>query len=113
MDEERQAQSERKQFKEDPRYKQCNKEALIMLGLGVANLIWWFAWGYGLGLRDPAEYSYVMGFPLWFFMSCIVGGILFVVLTIIIVNKYFVDMPLDRLDEEEAKKYEEGINNDR
>jgi len=102
--------SAKKTFMEDPRYKQCNKEAIIVCVLGIANLIWWFAWGYGLGLRDPSEYSYVMGFPMWFFMSCIVGGLLFVGLTILIVYKYFKDMPLDKLDPEEAKKYEEGMD---
>ena len=60
-------------FVEDPRYKQCNKEALLGLGLGLLNLVWWFAWGYGLGLKPPEEYTYVLGFPLWFFISCIAG----------------------------------------
>ena len=40
-------------FIEDPRYKQCNREALMGLGLGIANFIWWFVWGYGLGSRPP------------------------------------------------------------
>lgn len=92
------------EFIEDPRYKQCNKEALMGLGLGILNLIWWYVWGYGLGSKPPEEYSYVMGLPLWFFMSCIVGAILFTVLAIVMVTKYFKDMPLGKLDSEEAKK---------
>ncbi|SDK86654.1 YhdT family protein [Natronincola ferrireducens] len=91
-------------FIEDPRYKQCNKEALMGLGLGILNLIWWFVWGYGLGSKSPETYSYVLGMPLWFFMSCIVGAILFSALAIIMVTKYFKDMPLGRINPEEVKK---------
>ena len=39
-------------FVEDPRYRQCNKEALMGLGLGLLNLLWWFAWGYGAGSQS-------------------------------------------------------------
>ncbi|MDW7650654.1 MAG: YhdT family protein [Bacillota bacterium] len=95
-------------FIEDPRYRQCNREALLGLGLGLANFIWWFVWGYGLGSGPPEEYIYVMGFPLWFFMSCIVGAVLFSVLAIVMVRKYFVDMPLGQLDEDEVKEMQEA-----
>lgn len=91
-------------FVEDPRYKQCNKEALMGIGLGIANLVWWFVWGYGLGSKPPEEYTYVMGLPMWFFMSCVVGAILFSVLTIIMVTKFFKDMPLDKVDVDELEK---------
>jgi len=96
-------------FKEDPRYKQCNKEALLGLGLGILNLIWWFVWGYGLGSRPVAEYTYILGFPAWFFMSSIVGAALFTILAIIVVNKYYKDLPLGILTEEEALKLEEDL----
>lgn len=91
-------------FVEDPRYKQCNKEALMGIGLGIANLVWWFVWGYGLGSKPPEEYTYVMGLPMWFFMSCVVGAILFSVLAIIMVTKFFKDMPLDKVDVDELEK---------
>ncbi len=89
----------REEFIEDPRYKQCNKEALLGVGLGILNLIWWFVWGYGLGARNPEEYTYAFGFPMWFFMSSIVGSVLFSGLAIFMVQKYFKDMPLDKLEE--------------
>ena len=88
---------------EDPRYRQCNKEALLGLGLGILNLIWWFAWGYGLGAVSPERYSYIMGFPAWFFMSCIVGAVLFTALTIVLVKYFIQDMPLGDLTTEEIK----------
>lgn len=93
-------------MKEDPRYKQCNKEALICILLGVANFIWWFAWGYGLGNKDPEEYSFVLGFPLWFFMSSILGAVIFSLLAVILVKKYFKDFSLEELDED----FEEGFD---
>ncbi|MCW3489361.1 YhdT family protein [Dethiobacter alkaliphilus] len=95
-------------FVEDPRYKQCNREALLGLGLGIANFIWWFAWGYGFGSQPVEGYTYILGFPLWFFMSSIVGAILFTVLAIIMVRKYFRDMPLGPLEEDELKELQEG-----
>lgn len=92
---------------EDPRFKQCNKEALMGLGLGILNLIWWFGWGYGLGSKPISQYTYILGLPKWFFMSCIVGGILFSVLTVIMINKFFKNMSLDGLTKEEIEKYRE------
>ncbi|NLC12117.1 MAG: YhdT family protein [Firmicutes bacterium] len=94
------------ELKEDPRYKQCNREALWGLALGVANLVWWFAWGYGLGNKPPEEYTYILGFPSWFFMSCIAGAILFSLLAIAVVTFFFKDMPL-----EADEKYREQKEN--
>ncbi|QZY57259.1 YhdT family protein [Crassaminicella profunda] len=88
-------------FIEDPRYKQCNKEALMGIGLGILNLIWWYVFGYGLGSKAPEDYTYIMGLPMWFFMSCIVGAVLFSSLAIIMVSKFFKDMPLDKIDLED------------
>ncbi len=75
------------------------------LVLGIANLIWWFGFGYGLGSKPVSEYTYMFGFPSWFFMSCIVGGVLFSILTVIMINKFFKNMSLDGLSEDELKEY--------
>jgi len=91
-------------FEEDPRYRQCAREALIGLGLGVANLIWWFAWGYGLGSKPPEEYSYILGFPAWFFMSCVAGALLFTFLAAYVAVKYVKDTPLGEFEEIEETK---------
>lgn len=76
----------------------ANREALIGVGLALFNFIWWFGFAYGLGSKDPSEYSYVFGFPAWFFYSCVLGFIVMVVLIIILVNNFFVDVPIE--DEE-------------
>lgn len=100
-------------FMEDPRYKQCNREAKYGIGLGLANLVWWYGFGYGLGDRPVEEYTYVLGFPLWFFMSCIVGAGVFIALTFFMVDRLFKDMPLDRMTREEALEYIEENERDK
>lgn len=59
--------SNKKEFIEDPRYKQCNKEAIYAAILGILNVVWWYAWGYGLGSKPVEEYSYIMGLPTGLF----------------------------------------------
>ena len=92
-------------FFEDPRYKQCNKEAIYGAALGILNLAWWFIFGYGLGSKPVSEYRYILGFPAWFFMSCIVGSVVFIILTFLLVNKKLENMPLGRFSKEEAEEY--------
>ncbi len=98
---------------EDPRYSQCGREARAGLLLGLCNFLWWFAWGYGLGSQDPAEYTYIFGFPLWFFMSCLVGAVLFTGLAVFIVHYYYRDIPLEAMSEDEARAFKEVMHDDR
>lgn len=92
-------------YMEDPRYKQCNKEAMYGIILGLGNLIWWYAFGYGMGSKPVDEYTYILGFPAWFFMSCIAGAIVFIALTFLMVDKGLKDMPLGKFTQEEAEEY--------
>mgnify|MGYP001352874660 CR=1 FL=1 len=80
----------------------ANREALIGIGLAIFNFIWWFGFAYGLGSKDPSEYSYVLGFPAWFFYSCVLGFIVMVILVIIVVKKFFVVVPLDEEEQQES-----------
>ena len=77
------------------RFAQANREALITLGLFFGYFIWWYACAYGLGGGDPEKYSYVAGFPAWFFYSCIVGYPLMSLVLWLVVRLFFRDMPLD------------------
>lgn len=79
----------------DYRFKIANREALIGVGLVVFNFIWWYAFAYGLGSKDPSEYTYVFGLPAWFFYSCVLGFIIMAALVSIIVKCFFVDIPFD------------------
>lgn len=99
----------KKSFIEDPRYKQCNREAIYAVVLGLLNVAWWFAWGYGLGSKPVEDYSYIMGFPTWFFMSSIVGAILFTILTFLMVDKLFKNMTLEEMTEEELDEFSKEV----
>ena len=80
-------------FKE--KNKQINKEAKISIGIYLLFFVWWFVFAYGLGLRDVSEYTYVLGFPAWFFYSCIVGYILISIVIAIVVKKVFKEIEFD------------------
>lgn len=82
------------EFTEDPRYRIAAKEAWMAIFLFLLNFGWWFAFAYGLGAQPPQEYSYILGFPAWFFWSVIVGTIVFCVLAYIMVRFFYTDMPL-------------------
>ncbi|WP_226376927.1 YhdT family protein [Oceanobacillus halotolerans] len=85
----------------DHHRKIVNREALIGVGLVLFNFIWWFAFAYGLGGKDPSEYTYVFGLPAWFFYSCVLGFIIMSILVAIVVKKFFVEIPFD--EEEESQ----------
>lgn len=88
------------QFQEDPRFRIANREALMGVGLAIVNFLWWFGFAYGLGRKPPEEYTYIFGFPTWFFYSCIVGFILFSLLVFVMVKLFFVEVPFEDQQEE-------------
>ena len=91
-------------YMEDPRYKQCNREAMYGVILGLINVIIWFIGGYGLGSGPVESYTYIMGFPAWFFVSCILNAVVAIGGTIFIVKGKMRDMPLEPMTKEEAVK---------
>jgi len=96
------------EFTEDPRYKQAEKEAKIGIALFLLNFGWWFAFAYGLGSKPVEDYTYIFGFPSWFFFSAILGYPVFAILTIIMVKKFFKDMPLEPESESESESRPES-----
>lgn len=90
--------------KDDIRFKFAHREALIGVGLVIFNFIWWYGFAYGLGSKSPEEYTYILGFPAWFFYSCIVGVVVMSVLVIVVVKLWFVDIPLDTPEDGEGEK---------
>jgi uncharacterized membrane protein YhdT len=105
LEEAKKALTTKEGFLADPRYKQCNKEAIYGIVLGVFNFILWAVFGYGFGSGPAEDYKYILGLPLWFALSCILTPIVIIILTFVLVNK-MDDMPLDKFTEEEAIKYE-------
>jgi uncharacterized membrane protein YhdT len=86
---------------QDKRFKIANREALIGVVLVAINFAIWFGFAYGLGSGNPTEYTYVFGFPAWFFYSCIAGSIFMIVLIWITIKLFFKDIPFDHEEEEQ------------
>lgn len=83
---------------EDKRFKIANREALIGIGLVMINFGIWFGFAYGLGSGDPANYTYIWGFPAWFFYSCIAGTVFMIALLWLVLKLFFKDVPFDEED---------------
>ena len=86
----------------DPRFAQANKEALFSLAAFGLYFIWWFVSAYGLGEGDPDQYSFVFGFPSWFFYSCILGFPIISLVVWAMVRFVFRDMSLESTPEQES-----------
>jgi uncharacterized membrane protein YhdT len=82
-------------FVNDLRFQQANREALWAVGLAVLNFLWWYTTAYGFGSRPPENYTYVLGLPLWFMLSCVGGLVLFSLFSWLMVRLFFKEMPLD------------------
>lgn len=91
-------------FREDPRFKQCNKETIVMIILLALNMLWWYAFAYGLGSRPPSEYGFIFGLPDWFFWSCVVGYVVFSLAAFLAVRFFFKDVPLDDSDSSASRE---------
>ncbi len=85
---------------EKERNLQIRKEATYSWILYVAFFLWWYLTGYGIGGGDPANYTYVMGLPMWFFLSSVVGYVGFCIAAVIVVKTMFKDFDLDEVTEE-------------
>ncbi|NLP30711.1 MAG: YhdT family protein, partial [Clostridiales bacterium] len=44
---------------------------------------------------------YVLGLPMWFFISCVVGYVLFCVVSVLVVKLLFKDFDLEEVSDEE------------
>ncbi|MDO5114716.1 MAG: YhdT family protein [Synergistaceae bacterium] len=84
------------------------RETMIIIALYLLFFVWWYATAYGFG-DDPSQYDYILGFPEWFFYSCIVGyvGISFILW--IVIRLMFKDLPLDEEAREAEKEEEKNV----
>ncbi len=73
-----------------------NKEAKYTLILYFCYFLWSIISAYGLGSGSVEDYSYILGFPAWFFYSCIVAYPLCCVCVYILIKTVFKK---DKLDE--------------
>lgn len=82
-------------------FQQANLEVLISIALTILYFILWYGFAYGMGDKSIDSYTYVFGLPAWFFYSCVIGFIVFSFLVWIIVDRFFVEMPLNNEKDEE------------
>ncbi|WP_102691843.1 YhdT family protein [Rummeliibacillus pycnus] len=87
----------------DKRFKIAHREALIGIVLVIINFAIWFGFAYGLGSGDPKEYTYIFGFPAWFFYSCIAGTLFMILLIYVVIKFFFKDVPFDEEEDGEHK----------
>ena len=82
----------------DKRFIQANKEALWATALALCYFAWWYLSAYIPGDVPVEAYTYIFGFPTWFFLSCIVGFVLFSILAALMVATVFKDISLASSD---------------
>lgn len=90
-------------MKTDRRFRQANFEALCSVVLAVLFFVWWYAFAYGLGSGDPAQYRRVLGLPEWFFYSSVLGPVLFCLLAALMVKFLFKNVSLDQHEKEDGR----------
>ena len=81
------------------RYRIANREALIGIGLVIINFAIWYGFAYGLGSGDPEKYTYVLGFPAWFFYSCIAGTVFMIILIYFVIKFFFKEVDFEEEEE--------------
>ena len=81
-------------IKEDSRFKAAAKEAKTIFIFWIIMMVWTFGWAFWGNAQDPATYSYILGFPTWYFWSCLGAGFVFPGIGILIALK-LKDCPLD------------------
>ncbi|WP_042012208.1 YhdT family protein [Aeromonas fluvialis] len=72
------------------RFALARREAVFCL---LLTLLYFFAW-YGAAYFIPSQLE-LWGLPLWFLLSCMVMPLLFIVLCVLMVNRLFIEIPLD------------------
>ena len=72
------------------RFTLAHREAVFCL---LLTLLYFAAW-YGTAYFIPAEIE-LWGMPLWFLLSCMLMPLLFIGLCALMVDRLFIDIPLD------------------
>ncbi|MFQ2219207.1 MULTISPECIES: YhdT family protein [Aeromonas] len=72
------------------RFALARREAVFCL---LLTLLYFFAW-YGTAYFIPPQLE-LWGLPLWFLLSCMLMPLLFILLCTLMVNRLFVEIPLD------------------
>ncbi len=95
----------KEEFVEDSRFAPLRKDAVIVAVGWCIFFVLMMGAAYILGNGDPKEYTYLLGFPLWFIV-CTAIQLIFMGICIYMLAKKFADVSLDSDDPE--YDYKEG-----
>ena len=91
-------------FTEREREAQIKKETIASAIVYIAFIVWEIVTGYVVGGGDPANYVTILGLPLWFILSCIVGPLWFCIAVALLVKFKFKDFDLESTADEDEKE---------
>ena len=93
-------------LKEDPRYKIGLRQALWIIGIYVAYCVGAVLIAFPLSIFRPKNLpmAFIMGFPDWVFLSCLLWPTVMVIVTILVVLTKFKEVNLGPLDISESEK---------
>ena len=86
--------SKTNEFEEDPRYRQCNKESIIICALFFLNGMIGICTAYFLSRGPVSHFGCTLGMPNWVFYSVIGVPIAFVLMAYLVIRIFFKDLPL-------------------
>lgn len=82
-------------IEQDPRLKRAFREFLIAIGFCIVYSVVTLSVAWSIGMSKPAqEYTYIFGFPAWFFWGIIFCPLAFFLVAILIVTLVFKDVDL-------------------
>lgn len=72
--------------------KQINKEAIITLLLYFFYFLWWYYFAF---IYSEKNNKFILGFPAWFFYSCILGFFIINLVLVIVIKFLFKEIELE------------------
>lgn len=78
--------------------KQINKEIIVTILVYLVYFLWWYYFAFIYPPKEVKNYTYILGFPSWFFYSCILGYILINILIYIVIKLFFKNIDLETGD---------------
>lgn len=91
----------------DPRFKIAGKESVIIVVYWVLYAAWTYLFAYLGTLTPPEEYSFILGFPSWYFWACLGAGFVFPIIGIFIATR-IDDCPLSPWTDPRVQKERKG-----
>lgn len=96
-------------FIPDSRFQALGKEAIVTGGLWLAGFLAMLSVAACFHVKDPTQYTYLLGLPLWFAICCIIQ-VAVIIVTILLLLFWYQDISLEPRDPEFHYTGKDGIN---